>query len=176
MFSRFIPAAVVAFALIAGQAEAAQLRFVADLNGAGASTATPSAATGHALILVDTEAQTVDMALEVKGLKTEGLWDNLVRAPIGPVHLHIYGHASHDPDNSALAFPFPYGPSYAATAEGFKVEAHGYRYDLSAASVGSKTSFDDFVHAMQAGDVALNIHTNAYHDGEIGGVVKPAGA
>ncbi|MBS0296539.1 MAG: CHRD domain-containing protein [Proteobacteria bacterium] len=177
MLARFVPTVMAAVvALSAGQACAERLIFTSELNGAGASTATPSKAQGRARIVVDTDAQTVDMELVVRGLKTDELWTTLVKAPIGPVHLHVYGHGSHDPDNSALAFPFPYGASYAPTAEGFKVEAKGYRYDLSAASVGSKASFDEFVHSMRAGDVALNIHTNAYHDGEIGGpvvAVKP---
>lgn len=175
MFARFAPAAIAAaIALIAGQAQAERLIFTSTLNGAGASTATPSKAQGQARIVVDTDTQTVDMQLDVKGLKTDELWTTLVKAPIGPVHLHVYGHGSHDADNSALAFPFPYGVAYAPTAEGFKVEAKGYRYDLSAASVGSKASFDEFVRSMRAGDVALNIHTNAYHDGEIGGPVVEA--
>jgi hypothetical protein len=176
MFGR-VATMVMAVALFAAAApaQAERLAFTADLAGDKPPTATGSKAVGHAQILVDTDAQTVDMVLDVKGMKVDELWAQLVKAPIGPVHLHRYGTHEHpDPNSSELAFPFPYGASYQPTAAGFRVEAKGYRYDLSAASVNSKVSFEEFVASMQRGDVVLNIHSNANKDGEISGVVAPA--
>lgn len=176
MFVR-IASAFAALALVAAAvpAQAKELFFTATLSGDKVPTATGSKATGVARIRVDTEARTLDMTLDVKGLKVDDLWAKLVKAPIGPVHLHRYGTHEHpDPTSSALAFPFPYGPSYAPTADGFTVTAKAYRYDLSAASVKSEVSFDDFLASMEHGDVVLNIHTNANTDGEISGVVVPA--
>jgi hypothetical protein len=112
------------------------------------------------------------MTLEVHGVKTTDLWDKLVHRPIGPVHLHIYGGNDHSANaSSALAFPFPYGADYADTPDGFRIVDQAAPYGLSAATVNSTVPFADFVKSLQAGDIVLNIHTNAHNDGEIGGVV-----
>jgi hypothetical protein len=153
------------------------LNFHANLDGSGAASPTDSKATGHAVIHVDTDAETVDMTLDVHGVKTTDLWDKLVHRPIGPVHLHIYGGHDHGAGaTSALAFPFPYGSDYAATADGFQIVAKGSPYGVSAATVNSTVPFADFVKSLEAGDIVLNIHTNAYNDGEIGGAVIADGA
>jgi hypothetical protein len=161
--------------LAAVPAQAKQLFFTATLSGDKMPTMTGSKAVGLAHIVVDTDAKTVDMTLDVKGIKVAQLWDKLVKAPIGPVHLHAYGapHDHSNPGSSTLALPFPYGASYAGTVDGFRIVEKDYPYAIGAASVKSDTSFDDFVAAMEQGKIVLNIHTNAQTDGEISGEVVP---
>ncbi len=170
----FAVTTAVAVLLAATAAQAKILNFHATLDGSGAASPTDSKATGHAVIRVDTDAETVDMTLDVHGVKTADLWDKLVHRPIGPVHLHIYGGHDHGAGaTSALAFPFPYGSDYGATDDGFRVIAKGAPYGVSAATVNSTVPFADFVKSLEAGDIVLNIHTNAHNDGEIGGEVVP---
>jgi hypothetical protein len=164
----------LAIVVAAGPAAAKELKFTAALSGATASTATGSRATGQAKIRVDTDAQTVDVALNVEGLKIEDLWTNLLHSPMGAIHLHVYGSRDHGGGaDSALMFPLPYGPNYEATAKGFKVDMKAEPYAAGAKLVNSKASFDEFVAALSGGRIVVNIHTNSKTDGEISGDVVP---
>jgi hypothetical protein len=165
--------AALAVALGATSADAKVLTFHATLDGTGAFKATGSKATGHADIRVDTDTETVDMILDVHGFKTDALWDRLKAAPVGPVHMHLYPEHKHDGPASVLAFPFPYGSDYSATADGFRITTKNAPYGVSAATVKSTMTFPDFIKSLEAGDVVLNIHTNTFNDGEIGGEVVP---
>jgi hypothetical protein len=165
----------LAATLAVGPAMAKELKFTAALSGATASTSTGSKATGAAKILVNTDAQTVDVMLNVEGLKIEDLWTNLLHSPMGAIHLHIYASKDHGGgQDSALMFPLPYGPNYVATPKGFKVDMKGEPYATGAKLVNSKASFDDFVAALSNGRIVVNIHTNNKTDGEISGDVTPA--
>jgi hypothetical protein len=175
MFRRIAALAVGLAVVAAGPVAAKELKFRADLSGATASTSTGSKATGQARIVVDTDAQTVDVALNVEGLKIEDLWSNLLHSPMGAIHLHVYGSKDHGgAQGSALMFPLPYGPNYVATPKGFKVEMKAEPYAQGAKLVNSKASFDEFVAALSNGRIVVNIHTNAKTDGEISGDVAPA--
>jgi len=155
-------------------AMAKELAFTAKLSGATPSTSTGSKATGEAKILVNTDAQTVDVALTVEGLKIEDLWTNLLHSPMGAIHLHVYGSRDHGGGaDSALMFPLPYGPNYVATPKGFKVDMKAEPYAVGAKLVNSKASFDEFVGALSGGRIVVNIHTNTKTDGEISGDVVP---
>ncbi|MBS0411016.1 MAG: CHRD domain-containing protein [Proteobacteria bacterium] len=169
-------AAIAALVLAAGSAAQAKvLAFTAALSGHAAPTDTGSDATGQANIRVDTDAKTVDVTLDVQGIAEDELWSQLAKSPMGPIHLHRYGSHDHtDPSSASLLFPLPMGPAYSPTAKGFHVDLKGYAYAAGAAALHSDASFDDFVSAMQNGQVVLNIHTNAEHDGEISGEVVPA--
>lgn len=169
-------AAVAALVLAAGTAAQAKvLAFTAALGGHAAPTDTGSDATGQASIRVDTDARTVDVTLDVQGIAEDELWSQLAKSPMGPIHLHRYGSHDHsDPSSASLLFPLPMGPAYSPTAKGFHVSLKGYAYAAGAAALHSDASFDDFVSALQNGQVVLNIHTNAEHDGEISGEVVPA--
>ncbi|HEX5376959.1 MAG TPA: CHRD domain-containing protein [Phenylobacterium sp.] len=160
--------------LAAAPAQAKDLAFAAMLGGDKLPTETGSKATGQARITVHTDTQTVDLTLDVAGLNIDGLWTRLVKAPVGPIHLHVYGSHDHsNPDSSALLLPLPFGPTYAPTPDGFKVVVKGYPYAQGAVTVNSSVSFDDFVAALEMGHVVANIHTNAFNDGEISGDVVP---
>jgi hypothetical protein len=167
--------ALAGLTLLAAPAHAKELKFTAALAGDKAPTATGSKATGQALIVVDTDRRTVGMTLDVKGVGVDGLWTNLLKTPMGPIHLHVYGGHDHsNPDSAELMFPAPYGPGYEPTAAGFKVEMKNVAYDTGARLVNSKASFDEFVSALEGGRIVLNIHTNRFNDGEISGDVVPA--
>ena len=153
-----------ALALFAATAvEAKELAFTAALSGDKAPTVTGSKATGSARIVVDTETQTVDLTLDVVGLKIDDLWTKLVKGPMGPIHLHLYGSHDHADPNATvtLVFPTPYGPSYSATASGFRVVIRRFPYGQGALILKSETRFEEFVSSLQSGAVVLNIHTNA---------------
>jgi len=171
-----LAALVAVLALVASPTSARQLAFTATLGGNAAPTDTGSDATGQARIVVDTAARTVDLTLDVQGITMDELWSKLAASPMGPIHLHRYG--SHDRSADAavsLVLPVPMGPAYAPTPKGFRVVMKAYPYVQGAALLKSDVSFDDFVASMQGGQVVLNIHTNAEHDGEISGEVVPAG-
>ena len=172
-----IAAALAGLVLAAGAAAPARaevLVFTAELSGHTPSTDTGSNATGHARILVDTEARTVDVDLSVDGIIMEELWGRLAHAPIGPIHLHRYGGHDHSAsNNSALVFPLPMGPSYAETPKGFRVRVKHFAYADAAALLKSDVTFEAFVMSMEHGEIVLNIHTNQDQDGEISGEVVP---
>lgn len=163
---RTMTAAVAATALFASApASAAQLSYSASLDGVTAPTVTPSAATGTADISVDTEAQTVSVHLRVSGITADQLWDHVIHSGMGPVHLHLYA-ANGD---ISLLVPFPYGAAYAATPDGFTLDVQNYSYADGAQVLRSDMSFDTFVQTLGSEFVYLNIHTDAFQDGEISG-------
>lgn len=167
-----IRSAATAFVAIAFavSAFAADLRFSATLRGDADPTNTGSKATGEAQIVVHTDKQTIDVSLNVKGIKFGDFWAHLAHAPMGPIHFHHYA-----PDGAVtLLVPFPFGPSYSETADGFALKVADYPYAEGAKILKSTTSFDDFVAGMKGGAIVMNIHTNAFHDGEISGLVKVA--
>jgi hypothetical protein len=162
---RSLTAAFAATALVAAPASAAQLNYSATLNGVTAPTVTQSAATGTADISVDTEAQTVSVHMRIAGITQDQLWDHVIHSGMGPVHLHLYG-ANGD---ISLLVPFPYGANYATTPDGFTLDVQNYSYAEGAAVLRSDTSFDAFVATLGSEFVYLNIHTDAFQDGEISG-------
>jgi hypothetical protein len=150
-------------------AQAETLKFNVALDGKYGSAPTGSTATGQAQIRVDTERRTVSLDLTVQGITQEDLWDKLVAAPIGPVHLHKYATASGG--DSVLVVPFPFGPDYAAVGNGIRLTARDRDYAAAAALLKSDLSFEDFVAAMRSGLIVLNVHTDAFNPGEISGRV-----
>jgi hypothetical protein len=159
--------AAFAIAAIAGPApaDAARLSYTAELNGVAAPTETHSAATGTATVSVDTDARTVSVHMQIHGIRADQLWDHVIHNGMGPVHLHLYA-ANGD---ISLLVPFPYGASYTPTADGFTLTVENYSYAEGAALLHSDMSFDTFVSTLGSDFVYLNIHTDAFQDGEISG-------
>lgn len=157
--------AAVALNTIPAQGEI--LTFDAALDGKYGTAPTGSTATGRARIKVDTDRESVSIDMTVDGIKPEALWDKLVAAPIGPVHLHKY--ASANSGESVLVVPVPFGPAYTATSTGLRLVMNDYDYAAGAALLKSTLSFDDFVEAIEDGLIVLNIHTDAHNPGEISG-------
>jgi hypothetical protein len=115
------------------------------------------------------------MSLEVKGITIAGLWDQLVAAPIGPIHLHHYANHDHaSGDGVTLILPVPFGANYKATPGGFRVTMTDYPYADGAKLVKTDKTFAQFKAALDGGDLVLNIHTDAFNSGEISGLVVPA--
>jgi len=165
MFTKFIGAAVVATALAVSPAFAAEFTYSAALSGNQAPTQTGSPASGTASLRVDTEAQTVALALSVTGLSFDSLSDHLTHSAMGPVHLHLY-----KPNGDVeLILPFPFGASYAETAHGFTINVSGYKYADAVAHLEAPMSFEAFAASLQSDFVYLNVHTDAFPDGEISG-------
>jgi hypothetical protein len=158
--------------LCASAASAEIIEYRANLNGQSATIDTGSSARASAEIAVDTVEKTVSVKLDVVGLSVDSLSDNLVAAPIGPIHLHQYANGDlADAGNSALAFPLAFGSAYSPTSEGFQVRTGALDYAAAVAPLGSSMPFEEFVAALAKGTVILNIHTDAFGAGEINGVV-----
>jgi CHRD domain len=169
--------AVTSLALTAAPALAQTTDYRATLDGNSTVNRSGSAATASAVVSVDRAAQTVAITMTVAGMPVEALWDRLVAAPAGPIHLHRYaGSDLSDPNSSTLAFPVPFGAGFQATDTGFTVTTGAVPYAQGAATLGLTTSFEDFVAAMDAGVIVLNIHTDAHNGGEISGQVIADGA
>lgn len=170
------PLAVAALVLLAVPAVASAGEYRATLDGNSTINMSGSAATATATVTVDEAAQTVALAMTVTGLPIDGLWDTLVAAPAGPIHLHRYaGSDLSDPNSSTLAFPVPFGATYQATADGFTVTTGPRGYAEGAAVLGVTTTFADFVAVLNSGQIVLNIHTDAHNGGEISGQVVAVG-
>lgn len=170
-----ITALLGASPVIGGEPGAQTLRYCAVLNGQSPPYNTGSSATARATIRIDQRAQSIAITLDVNGLTTEALWDRLVAAPIGPIHLHSYNNgAITDPNASSLAFPVPYGKTYKSTRTGFRVRAGAIDYDRAIATIKDGVDFDSFLASINSGSVLVNIHTDRFNDGEISGLVRKA--
>lgn len=152
-------------------AAAEPLRFTGALNGNQPPTITGSMATGNAVVAIDIEAQTIDVTLDVTGISLDALYDHVIHAGVGPVHLHLYA-ANGD---ISLLVPFPYGAAYTDEPSGFRLALENFPYAENAARVGSTLTFEEFVATLGAEFVYLNVHTDAFNDGEISGRLARAG-
>ena len=153
----------------AAPAQAEILKFDTKLEGKYAVPPTDSAATGKAHFTVDTERQTVSMHLVVKGITPDKLWDRLVAAPIGPMHIHKYLTVAGG--DSVLVLPVPYGANYVATKDGLHVTVKDLLYADGVKLSKSNVTFDQFLAALKDGLMAVNVHTNAFTPGEISGII-----
>lgn len=162
-----LTAAMLATFVIGAPARAAELVYTATLSGHQEPTNTSSPATGTATIRVNTETHAIDAQITISGLPMDKLSMHLAHSAMGPMHLHRYA-ANGD---VTLILPFPMGETYAATATGFTVTEHGYAYADGAAIVNSGLSFDQFIAAMASDPIFLNVHTDAFPEGEISGRV-----
>ncbi|MBL8536643.1 MAG: CHRD domain-containing protein [Hyphomonadaceae bacterium] len=159
----------LALTACAGQTHAVELRYMASLSGDQYPTETGSAATGTATLVVDPATQTIDAVIRIDGIRFEQLAHHLAHSAVGPMHLHRY-----QGDDVSLILPFPLNASYAETATGFTVTMNDVPYQDAAAIVHSELSFEQFVGALSTDPIYLNIHTNAFGDGEISGRVIQA--
>ena len=144
--------------------------FTASLRGDKAPTTTGSTATGEARIAVDLSVETVDVDLKVTGIRFADFFDKIHHAAVGPIHLHHYAANG----EVTLIMPFPMGPAYAETKDGFTVTVRDYPYATGAKIVATPLSFDQFLVSLMAGVVVMNIHTDKFGDGEISGTVTLA--
>lgn len=166
-----VTAALVALTACLGvpPAQAEVLTFHATLDGKSGAEPTGSAATGSARIKVDTVSRRVSIDMTLEGITIAALSDKLVAAPIGPIHFHKYASAAGG--HSVLVLPLPYGADYRATKTGLRVTTAAFDYGPRAGLLKPALPFDDFVAALRGGLVALNVHTDAFNPGEIGGAL-----
>jgi hypothetical protein len=162
----FVVAALAAF--FAAPAQAADLTYTASMAGNQYPTTTGSAATGTATLLVHPDTQTIDARIAITGIRMDDLAHHLAHSRMGPIHLHRYAADG----DVTLILPFPLGATYAETADGFTVTMTGYAYADGAAAVRSALSFEAFLAALASDPIYLNVHTNAFGDGEISGPVR----
>jgi hypothetical protein len=162
-------AMLAAAAALFGTAHAAELHYTATLAGSQYPTETGSAATGQAMIVVDTDAQTIDANVTITGIKFDQLARHLAHSRMGPMHLHRY-----QGEDVTLIMPFPFGATYTETADGFAVAIVDYPYADAAQAVRSDLTFDQFIAALGTDPIYLNVHTEAFGDGEIAGRVSAA--
>ena len=169
---RFTPlivlTAVTAIA-IATPAAARTESFHAALDGTAIPTTTGSPAHGRVTVKVDTKSQRVSVELDVQGITLDQLNDALIAKPIDPVHFHQYRTA----DDVEAVLPVPYGANYRATKTGFHVSMRNYAYAEGAKLLNDQDTFEEFVDALNAGKIVINIHTDKFPDGEISGKVMP---
>jgi hypothetical protein len=105
----------------------------------------------------------------VQGITLDQLNDALVAKPIGPVHFHQYRSA----DDVEAVLPVPYGANYRATKNGFHVSMRNYSFAEGAKLLNDQDTFEEFVDALNAGKIVINVHTDKFPDGEISGKVLP---
>jgi len=164
MRTPLIAAALTAM-LAAAPATAKTLTFRGMLGGTRVPTVTNSPAGGRAVVKVDTATHKVSLDLDVTGITLDQL-DPASRAqPTGPVHFHQY----RTPDDVEMVLPVPYGATYVATKGGFRVSLRGYDYDTGARLAETGATFDDFVNALRAGKIVVDVHTRRFPNGEISG-------
>jgi hypothetical protein len=161
---------MLAVVFFAAPAFAAQQTYTADLSGVHEPTNTNSTATGTATFVIDTDAQIIDAQIEIHGLKFDDLAHHLAHSRMGPIHLHQYK----DNGDVELIVPFPFGDTYAETADGFTVTVHHYSYPDGQTVLGSNIPFEALLASLAQGKILLNVHTQRFGDGEISGYLVPA--
>ena len=163
-------AAVLAVFAFAVPAMSADVVFTAHLSGTSEPTNTGSKAVGDAKIVVHPDKQTTDVDLTVSGITLNDFWAQVHHALVGPIHLHHYA-ANGD---VTLVMPFPMGPSYQATKDGFTLTVRDYPFATGAKIVETPLTFDQYLASLKAGIVVINIHTEKFNQGEISGKVTQA--
>ena len=163
--------AIAAFCIAAASPAAAEiLRFEGAADGAQEVADPPvmTDAFGFATVLVDTDTQNISLSLDVTGISLDDLFDTLVNAPIGPVHLHNAGAGSNGP----VVIPFAFNDTdYNDTADGFSLNASLSFADAVALS-GSMQTFNEFLSGMISGLYYVNVHTDTFNGGEVRGQLQ----
>lgn len=163
-----IAAAAALIALAAGPAAAKTLTFRGTLGGTRPPAMTGSPARGVATVKVDTSSGKLWLDVDVTGITLDQLDKAQVAKATGPVHLNEVS----GPGDIEVLLPIPYGATYQATKTGFRVTVRDYDYAQGLKIAGANVSLDEFVTAMRAGRIVLNIQTDRFPEGEISGEVS----
>jgi len=153
---------LLAAILLAGPVGAATLSFSAQLDGAQEVPSVTTDARGTAGVIVDTITENLFVNLDVTGISTDDLRDDLVAAPVGPVHLHLGARGINGP----IVVPFAFNSSYRDTSDGFSLTSI-VTYDSGLSGLG----FGEFLAALTGEGIYFNVHTDAFLAGEIRGQV-----
>lgn len=174
LLKTLIAIVVAPVVLTIGNANAETLTFTGNLDGAQeVPNPGSSFATGVGTLSVDVMAQTLNFELLVDSINTFQLNDNLVAAPVGPVHLHNAAAGSNGP----IVVPFAFNNvDYQNTSVGFSLNVTNFAYSDAVALSGSSLSFNDFVAALNSGLFYINVHSDDFPGGAIRGQLAAAGA
>lgn len=170
MLANLRTAALAALLVLPGSAHAGVLSFNSVLSGDQEVPPVTTDASGTATLTVDDLAQTLSFSLNVIGINLDDLFDTLVEAPVGPVHLHNAPAGSNGPIIVPFAFDLE---TYSDTADGFSLTVEDYAYADAAALAGSDLGFGDFLSLLQDSGSYINVHTDAFGSGELRGQVSP---
>ncbi|MEL6100548.1 MAG: CHRD domain-containing protein [Pseudomonadota bacterium] len=161
-------AAAAAALTLFGAIHASAAVFAFDSNLSGDQEVPPvvTPASGSAELKVNDVTETLSFMMSIEGIDLDGLFDDLVAAPVGPVHLHNAPAGSNGP----IVVPFAFNTvDYTDTASGFTLEVEDYAYADAVAISGSTTSFSDFLTGLSSGEYYINVHTDAFGSGELRG-------
>lgn len=163
-------AAILGSMLLAAQAPAATITYVAVLDGPSENPPNASLGTGTATLVVDTTADTASLTVSFGGLSS----------PTAAAHIHC---CTAPPANVGVAIGsngFPTGVlqgSFSATYDLLDATIYGSAFLTSAGSaVGAR---DALLAGLASGTAYYNIHTSLSQGGEIRGffaVPEPAAA
>lgn len=147
-------------------AQAAVLEYESFLDSRQSTTGSDSRAIGAATLSVDTVTERLTFMLTVTRITLDDLWDTLVAAPVGPIHLHNAPAGQTGPVVVPFAFDMQ---TYSGNDTGFLLEMEDFGYSDAASLSGTGLSFSDFVAQLDAGNFYINVHTDAWNAGEIRG-------
>jgi hypothetical protein len=139
----------------AGTAQAQQIRFTAALSGANEAPAQIlTGAFGNATVTLDVGAQSVSWSIDVFNLPSG----------INNAHFHVGGPGVAGP--TVVNIPFT-----ANQSNDFNLSGSATSANLNVRGDQGIRSWDDFLQALQGGQVYINIHTQVNGGGEIRGQV-----
>ncbi|MDQ1560516.1 MAG: hypothetical protein QOD32_3576 [Pyrinomonadaceae bacterium] len=165
---------LLAFAALAGVAQADTLVFTATLSGLNENPQNASPGTGTAVVTVDGNMMTVSVTFS--GLVTT----TSTGSPSGVTAAHIHCCAL-PPTNAGVATAVPTFPGFPS---GVNSGTYLQTFDLSLASTYNPAFITArggtvaaaqaaFLAGLQSGQTYLNIHSNAFPGGEIRGQLQP---
>jgi hypothetical protein len=149
-------AATILLGATAGAAQAQTIRFTAALSG-DQETPAPGVLTGafgNASVTLDMATQTVSWNINVFNLPSG----------INNAHFHVGGPGVAGPTVVNIAFP-------ATASNDFNLSGSATAANLNVRGDQGIRSWDDFLQALQGGQIYLNIHTAVNGGGEIRGQV-----
>ena len=147
-------AATLFLGATAGAAQAQTIRFTAALAGTNETPAVLTGAFGNASVTLDLATQTVSWSIDVFNLPSG----------ITNAHFHVGGPGVSGPTVVNIAFT-------ASQSNDFNLSGSATAANLSARGDQGIRSWDDFMQALQGGQIYINVHSAVNGGGEIRGQV-----
>lgn len=147
-------AALIVIAVNTGSAQAQTVRFSAALSGASETPGIITGAFGNATITLDTASQTLSWNIDVFNLPSG----------INNAHFHVGGPGVAGPTVVNIAFT-------ANQSNDFNLSGTATATNLLVRADQGIRSWDDFMQALQGGQIYVNVHTVVNGGGEIRGQV-----
>jgi len=147
-------AVIVLVSATAGAAQAQTIRLTATLSGSNETPAVLTGAFGNASVTLDTATQTLSWSIDVYNLPSG----------ITNAHFHVGGPGIAGP--TVVNIGFAGGQSNDFTLSGTATAAN-----LTVRGDQGIRSWDDFMQALQGGQIYINVHSAVNGGGEIRGQV-----